>query len=47
MTAQGGFLYTVRGGLSRPPGLRYLAILDEQRVVKDASLTSQGKLESV
>jgi hypothetical protein len=41
MTAHGGFLYTVRGGLSRPPGLRYLAISDEQRMEKAANLTDQ------
>lgn len=39
MTAHGGFLYTVRGGLYRPPGSRYLAISDVQRMEKAASLT--------
>jgi hypothetical protein len=39
MTARGGFLYTVRGGEGRPPGLRYLAISDVQRMEKAANLT--------
>jgi hypothetical protein len=39
MTARGGFLYTVRGGEDRPPGICYLVISDEQRMEKAANLT--------
>lgn len=41
MTAEGGFLYTDRGGDNLPPGFLHLAVNKQQRVAKAANLTNQ------
>lgn len=41
MTAEGGFLYTDRGGDNLPPGLHHLAANKQQRVAKAANLTNR------